>query len=65
MSLAIGMPELLLMLTDELDDLPDERKAGNNTKYTVEEAIKSAFSVFFMQSRSFLDHQRRSEKSPR
>ncbi len=58
MSLAIGMPELLLMLTDELDDLPDERSSGNNTKYTVEEAIKSAFSVFFMQSPSFLDHQR-------
>ncbi len=58
MSLAIGMPELLLMLSSELDDLPDERKAGNNTKYTVEEAIKSAFSVFFMQSPSFLDHQR-------
>lgn len=58
MGLAIGMPELLLMLTAELDDLPDERKPSNNTRYTVEEAIKSAFSVFFMQSRSFLDHQR-------
>ncbi len=57
MSLAIGMPELLSMLTEELDDLPDERKASNNTKYTVEEAMKSAFSVFFMQSPSFLDHQ--------
>ncbi len=58
MGLAIGIPELLSMLTAELDDLPDERKQGNNTKYKVEEALKSAFSVFFMQSRSFLDHQR-------
>ena len=58
MGLAIGMPELLLMLTAELDNLPDERKPSNNTRYTVEEAMKSAFSVFFMQSRSFLDHQR-------
>ena len=58
MGLAIGMPELLSMLTAELDDLPDERKPSNNTKYTVEEALLSAFSVFFMQSRSFLDHQR-------
>ncbi len=65
MGLAIGMPELLSMLTDELDELPDERKQGNNTKYTVEEAMKSAFSVFFMQSRSFLDHQRSREKSQR
>ncbi len=58
MGLAIGMPELLSMLSAELDHLPDERKQGNNTKYTVEEAMKRAFSVFFMQSPSFLDHQR-------
>jgi hypothetical protein len=58
MGLAIGMPELLSMLTAELNNLPDERKPSNNTKYTVEEALLSAFSVFFMQSRSFLDHQR-------
>jgi hypothetical protein len=58
MGLAIGMPELLWMLRGELNNLPDERKPSNNTKYTVEEALLSAFSVFFMQSRSFLDHQR-------
>lgn len=58
MALTIGMPELLSMLTAELDDLPDERKPGNNTRYSVEEALLSAFSVFFMQSRSFLAHQR-------
>ncbi len=58
LALAIGMPELLSMLSAELNDLPDERKPSNNTRYTVKEAIKSAFSVFFMQSRSFLDHQR-------
>ena len=65
MGLAIGMPELLSMLSAELDNLPDERKQGNNTTYTVEEALLSAFSVFCMQSSSFLDHQRRSEKSQR
>ena len=58
MSLAIGRPELISMLSGELDDLPDERKQSNNSKYTVEEAMRSAFSVFFMQSPSFLDHQR-------
>jgi hypothetical protein len=58
MGLAIGMPELLWMLRGELNNLPDERKPSNNTKYTVEEALLSAFSGFFMQSRSFLDHQR-------
>ncbi|MGB5632814.1 MAG: hypothetical protein WBM44_10690 [Waterburya sp.] len=39
MGLAIGMPELLSMLTAELNNLPDERKPSNNTKYTVEEAL--------------------------
>lgn len=58
MSLAIGMPELLSMLTVSLENLPDKRKTSNNTKYTVEEALLSAFSVFFLQSRSFLEHQR-------
>ena len=58
MGYSIGMPELLSMLRAELDDLPDERKPSNNTKYTVEEALLSAFSVFLMQSKSFLDHQR-------
>ncbi len=58
MGLAIGMPELLSMLSAELNNLPEERKPSNNTKYTVEEAHLSAFSVFFMQSPSFLDHQR-------
>ncbi len=58
MGLAIGMAELLSMLSSELDNLPDEGKKSNNTKYMVEEAMKSAFSVFFRQSRSFLDHQR-------
>lgn len=58
MGLAIGMPELLSMLNRELEDLPDERRPSNNTKYTVTETLLSAFSVFFMQSRSFLEHQR-------
>ena len=51
MGLAIGIPELLSMLTAELEEMPDERKKGNNTKYTVEEASchKSLnFHVFFL-----------------
>jgi hypothetical protein len=41
-----------------LHELPDERKPGNNTKYEVEDAVIAAFSIFFTQSESFLDHQR-------
>jgi hypothetical protein len=36
----------------------DVRKPGNNIKYTVADGILAAFAVFFMQSGSFLEHQR-------
>jgi len=38
--------------------LPDHRKPNNNQRYTVADGVLSAFSVFFMQSPSFLAHQR-------
>lgn len=38
--------------------LPDYRKANNNTKYEVGDAALAAYAVFFMQSPSFLAHQR-------
>jgi len=37
---------------------PDVRKTGNNTQYTVADGILAGFAVFFMQSSSFLAHQR-------
>ncbi len=39
-------------------ELPDHRKGGNNTQYEMSDAALSAFSVFLMQSPSFLAHQR-------
>jgi hypothetical protein len=54
----LEIPELIQILRSLLHDLPDERKPGNNTKYQVEDAVMAAFSVFFTQSPSFLDHQR-------
>lgn len=36
----------------------DVRKPGNNAKYRVVDGILAAFAVFFMQSSSFLEHQR-------
>jgi hypothetical protein len=54
----IEIPELMQFLRSLLYDLPDERKPGNNTRYQVEDAVMAAFSVFFTQSPSFLDHQR-------
>lgn len=54
----LEISELIQILRQELHDLPDERKPGNNTKYRVEDAVMAAFSVFFTQSPSFLEHQR-------
>jgi len=38
--------------------VPDHREPSNNTKYRLSDAALSALSVFFMQSPSFLAHQR-------
>ena len=54
----LEIPELMKFLRQQLHDLPDERKPGNNTKYQVEDAVMAAFSIFFTQSSSFLEHQR-------
>lgn len=61
----IKINELIKFLSSELDDLPDNRKLGNNTKYEIGDAVLSAFSVFFTQSPSFLEHQRLMEKMKR
>ena len=42
--------------------LTDVRKGGNNQRYTLKDAALSAFAVFFTQSPSFLDYQRRMQK---
>jgi hypothetical protein len=44
-----------------LDGFPDKRR-GLNTRYAMGEIGMAAFSVFFMQSPSFLAHQRRFEE---
>jgi len=39
-------------------NLPDRRKPNNHTKYAIAGGVLAAFAVFFMQSSSFLAHQR-------
>jgi hypothetical protein len=46
------------ILQRHIDPLPDHRQ-GPNTRYRLQEAILGAFGVFFTQSPSFLDYQRR------
>lgn len=55
---SVEISELIQFLRSSLHNLPDKRKPGNNTKYQVEDGVMAAFSVFFTQSPSFLDHQR-------
>src|SRR5512147_246860 len=45
-----------------LEQFTDPRQ-GKNTRYTLVDAGLSAFSVFFMQSPSFLEYQRRLEQA--
>ena len=40
------------------EELPEHRQPSNNTKYRISDAALSALSVYFMQSPSFLAHQR-------
>ncbi len=52
----ISPSELIEFLKIELNELPDKRK-GKNKKYQIKEAFLAAFSVFFTQCPSFLEHQ--------
>src|SRR5208337_4747441 len=52
---------LLASLRSCLDQFPDKRR-GLNTTYRLPDIGMAAFSVFFMQSPSFLAHQRRFEE---
>ena len=38
--------------------IEDPRQPSNNTQSTIKDALRSAFSVFFIQCESFLQHQR-------
>ena len=49
--------EMLAILRDSLVKIPEHRQ-GSNCQYEIADAGLAAFSVFFMQSPSFLAHQR-------
>ena len=56
-SISLTPNELIDNLLASFSPLPDFRK-GLNRKYRVEDALLSAFSLFFLQSSSFLQYQR-------
>lgn len=54
---ALTFSDVIKQLRTTFETFPD-RRTGKNTIYTMTDAGLSAFSVFFMQSPSFLDFQR-------
>ena len=57
------LEELLSGLKQVCSGFPDKRKGGDVT-YSMADIGLSAFSLFFMQSESFLDYQRGLEQKP-
>ena len=55
----LGFDALKGILHRQLAALPDPRHKGPNTRYTMQDAAWGAFGIFFTQSPSFLEYQRR------
>jgi hypothetical protein len=58
MSQELSLQNVMIHFHERWANLPDRRKANNNRKYAVADGVLGAFAVFFMQSSSFLAHQR-------
>ena len=57
-SLPLSFGLLLSYLQRAISEVDDPRQASNGTRYSLGDGILGAFSVFFMQCESFLEHQR-------
>jgi len=62
MGIKIAFDKLVGYFRDTLKHFPDKR-TGKNISYKMEDAALGAFAVFFMQSPSFLAHQRTMQSS--
>lgn len=60
-SMKLNFGVLLAYLSRAILQMQDPRKASNATRYSLSDAVLGAFSAFFMQSSSFLEHQRQME----
>jgi hypothetical protein len=58
MNHSLSLSNIMHRLQESWQSLPDYRKPNNNARYEISDAALAAFSVFFMQSDSFLAHQR-------
>lgn len=57
-SLPLSFKVLLGFLHQTIAAMADPRAASNATRYSLKDPILGAFSAFFMQCESFLEHQR-------
>ena len=55
----LGFDALKGILHRRIAHLPDHRKESPNTRYAIQDAALGAFGIFFTQSPSFLEYQRR------
>lgn len=55
---ALSLQEIMKHNRERWSKLPDTRKTNNNKRYDIADGVQAAFAVFFMQSSSFLAHQR-------
>jgi len=59
MTTPLGFDGLKAILHRQTAPLPDHRKASPNTRDAIQDAAWGAFGIFFTQSSSFLEYQRR------
>jgi hypothetical protein len=59
--MTLSFDVLIAYLNRAIAGMKEPRKASNATKYSLKDAVLAAFSVFFLQSESFLDYQRYQE----
>ncbi len=63
MTKRVKFQEMLASLRRSLEAVPEHR-TGRNTQYEIVDAGLGAFSVFYLQSPSFLAYQQRMRQSP-
>jgi hypothetical protein len=61
-SIVLTLTSITKKLRSVFESFNDPRK-GKNKKYSMVDAALSAFSIFFMQSPSFLEYQRSLEQT--
>jgi hypothetical protein len=57
-NLRLTQDGLMGLLHEAIEHIRDPRQVSNNLRYDLQDIVLAAFSVFFMQCASFLEHQR-------